>query len=164
MGRTANKLRHKLLLAFAVPTFVCGACAIPVVAKASQPVDSPFAFATPTVVSTGNVTARIVPVSGVKHDTSGVECNGDICMQIIGSGLHWSDWWMEAGPLVPDECTWGTYWINSKVGKETAYLCNDSDGLAEYEANWYDGGISGNATGCNTAWGIAGKPCAYIHK
>lgn len=119
----------------------------------------------------GPTVSRMIPVSeasaflaskglgGVRRFSSGVKCEGVICMELIGSGLHVDTWYMYFG-LPRPMCTFGVYWYGSIAVAYAPDLCGNKGDI--YYSEWDNQSFLRMQVLCNTRQNVAGKPCAAV--
>lgn len=97
----------------------------------------------------------------IKPLSSGPVCNYEVCMALIGSGLHVETWLMSA-QMPPESCTSGRYHFQGDLIGSGPRLCTGAD-PATYNSEVHNWTAWENGTACNTADYITGKPCAGVH-
>ena len=124
-----------------------------------------------TVVGIGTIHAKLVPISQVQASASknvvtpdsGVGEDGQVYMQIEGSGWHMDFWTLTGSPMAPGECTFSTYWFpGNKIAFHGPDLCNETGSPAIYISTVDNVTVNGNANACSTVLGMSGKPCVYV--
>jgi hypothetical protein len=96
--------------------------------------------------------------------TSGEECSGGVCMQLIGTKLKLKEWWVAA--VIPAHtCTYGTFWKSkTEVWFNGPELCSGGESSLYYDDQTFNNREFANGTWlCNTVLHVSGKPCAEIH-
>jgi len=99
-------------------------------------------------------------LGGIRRFSSGVKCEGVICMELIGSGLHVDTCYMYFG-LPRPMCTFGVYWYGSIAVGYAPDLCGNKGDI--YYSEWDNQSFLRMQVLCNTGQNVAGKPCAAVH-
>lgn len=88
-------------------------------------------------------------------------------MQVQGTGLKVSLWYMTAGPYFPGQCAYGAYWIDGGLYALGKTVCNKTTSdLMTYVSQLLNQNqtFTKNVTACNSAVNLSGYPCEGIHK
>ena len=109
----------------------------------------------------GSALAGVNALAGGMTPNSASGCNGNVCIQLYGSGLTVDNWNSQAN-LPVTMCSYAVYWARGAIFKTSGQTCGT--GGSQLLA------FSGNATTwpnqtqlCSSWVNIAGKPCETVH-
>lgn len=101
-------------------------------------------------------------------DTSGLQCGGNVCMSVVGSGTYVSNWYTSAhGSPCSTYPVFSDVQPNGNVRRGYGVFfsgCNAADYSSFYLTHPTSTHIASNNTHlCDTWPGVAGRPCVSVH-
>lgn len=122
----------------------------------TQYLDTPLAGKIHRKLASGARTGSTAGVVASPRNASG--CNGEVCIEVTGSGLHVSTWSTFAYTN-GYQCSYGAFWEDGDLAGTGPQECND--GIVWNSTGDLDFG--GTTQICNTWVGISGRPCETVH-